>query len=150
MIAFDQNQVDLWMVNDSAEKRRHRVESLTDSVSKLDLKAPRQSRREYEKALRALYEKSFANAVESLTKSIAIYPNFVAAHNALGSAYLDLGQNEQAQKEFAQAVALDDHLPYSFLNLGRARLALKDYPGAQQSMQEASALAPLDLHLLTL
>jgi VWFA-related protein len=149
MIAFDQNQVDLWMVNDSAEKRRHRVESLTDSVSKLDLKAPRQARREYEKALRALYEKSFANAVESLTKSIAIYPNFVAAHNALGSAYLDLGHNEQAQKEFAQAVALDDHLPYSFLNLGRARLALKDYPGAQQSMQEASALAPLDLHLLT-
>ena len=44
---------------------------------------------------------------------------------------------------------MDDHLPYSFLNLGRARLTLKDYPGAQQSMQEASALAPLDLHLLT-
>jgi Ca-activated chloride channel family protein len=149
VIAFDQDHVDLWMANDSAEKGRHRVESLTDSVSKLDLKAPRQARREYEKALRALYEKSFANAVESLTKSIAIYPNFVAAHNALGSAYLDLGQNEQAQKEFAQAVALDDHLPYSFLNLGRAQLVLKDYPGAQQSMQAASALAPLDLHLLT-
>jgi Ca-activated chloride channel family protein len=149
VIAFDQDQVDLWMVNDSAEKRRHRVETLTDSVSKLDLKAPRQARREYEKALRALYEKSFAHAVESLSKSIAICPNFVAAHNALGSAYLELGQNEQAQKEFAQAVALDDHLPYSFLNLGRAQLALRDYPGAQQSMQEASALAPLDLHLLT-
>ena len=149
VIAFDQDHVDLWMANDSAEKGRHRVESLTDSVSKLDLKAPRQARREYEKALRALYEKSFANAVESLTKSIAIYPNFVAAHNALGSAYLDLSQNERAKKEFAQAVALDDHLPYSFLNLGRAQLALKDYPGAQQSMQEASALAPLDLHLLT-
>jgi Ca-activated chloride channel family protein len=149
VIAFDQDHVDLWMANESAEKGRHRIESLTDSVSKLDLKAPRQARREYEKALRALYEKSFANAVESLTKSIAIYPNFVAAHNALGSAYLDLSQNEQAQKEFAQAVALDDHLPYSFLNLGRAQLALKDYPGAQQSMQEASALAPLDLHLLT-
>jgi Ca-activated chloride channel homolog len=139
----------MWMANDSAEKGRHRVESLTDSVSKLDLRAPGQARREYEKALRALYEKSFANAVQRLTKSLAIYPNFVAAHNALGSAYLDLGQNEQAQKEFAQAVALDDHLPYSFLNLGRAQLALKDYPGAQKSMQVASALAPLDLHLLT-
>ena len=74
------------------------VESLTDSVSKLDLKAPGQARREYEKALRALYEKSFANAVESLTKSIVIYPNFVAAHNALGSAYLDLGQNDRHKK----------------------------------------------------
>jgi len=44
-------------------------------------------------------------AVEHLVKSTAIYPKFVAAHNALGSAYLSLGQNELARGEFSQAIS---------------------------------------------
>lgn len=63
-------------------------------------------------------------------------------------AYLRLGQNEQAGKEFAQSVELDNHLPQSYVNLGRAQLALKNFPGAEESMQKASSLAPLDLHML--
>lgn len=82
-----------------------------------------------------------------LTKSTAIYPSFVAARNALGSAYLSLGQNEQARNEFVQAIALDDHLPNSYLNLGCAELALKQYPRAEESLRKASSIAPLDVQL---
>jgi Ca-activated chloride channel family protein len=73
----------------------------------------------------------------------------VSAHNALGSAYLGLGQTDQARAEFAQAVSLDDHLPNSYLNLGCAELALKHYPAAQEAIQKASSIAPLDLQVLT-
>jgi VWFA-related protein len=77
-----------------------------------------------------------------------LYPSYVAAHNALGSAYLDLGRNDDARAEFRQAVALDDHLPNSHLNLGVAQLALNDYPAAEESLRKASSIAPLDLALL--
>jgi VWFA-related protein len=86
-------------------------------------------------------------AVEHLSKAISIYPKFVAAHNALGSAYLRLGQIEMARGEFAQAVTLDDHLPNSYLNLGCAELALKQYPEAEESLRKASSIAPLDVEL---
>ena len=71
----------------------------------------------------------------------------MAAHNALGSAYLDLQQNEQARAEFDKAVTLDDHLPNSYLNLGCAQLALKQYPEAEESLKKASSIAPLDVQL---
>jgi VWFA-related protein len=60
-----------------------------------------------------------------------------------------MGQNDQARAEFAQAVALDDHLPASYLNLGCSELALSHFPAAQEAIQKASTIAPLDLELLT-
>jgi transposase len=38
-------------------------------------------------------------------------------------------------------------LPNSYLNLGIAQLALKDYPAAEESLRKASSIAPLDLQL---
>jgi VWFA-related protein len=147
MNPFDQDRLFLWMIDD-AEGQRKKVESFSDSVSKLDLKAPKAALREYAKGVGFVAQKSFDRALDSLAKSVAIYPSFVAARNTLGSVYLDVGKNEQAEEEFAQAVSLDNHLPYSYLNLSRAQLALKKFSAAQESIQKASALAPLDLHLL--
>ena len=135
----------LWQIN----MNRSPLEAPNGSVSKLDLKAPGKARRQYDKGYEFLMRKDLQSAVEHLTIATLIYPSFVAAHNALGSAYLGLGQNDEARGEFAQAVSLDDHLPNSYLNLGCAELALKHFPAAQESIQKASALAPLDLQLLT-
>ncbi len=132
----------------SEDRWQKNLESLTAGASKLDRKAPDRARKEYEKGVRLLVQKNLSGAVDELKKATAIYPNYVSAHNALGSAYLNLGQNEQAQTEFSTTVALDDHLPYSFLNLGWAQLALKDFSSAQASIEKASKIAPLDLHLL--
>ncbi len=88
-------------------------------------------------------------AITHLVNSIAIYPNFVAAHNALGTAYLEQGHKEQALEEFNKAVTLDDHLPNSYLNLGCAQLALGQFPEAEDTLKKASSIAPLDLQLLT-
>jgi Ca-activated chloride channel family protein len=123
------------------------LQSPSGSVSKLDLKASGKARREYQQGYRLLMRKDLQGAVGHLTKSTAIYPSFVAAHNALGSAYLSLGQNEQARNEFALAIALDDHLPNSYLNLGCAELSLKQYPAAEESLRKASSIAPLDVQL---
>jgi Ca-activated chloride channel family protein len=136
----------LWAIN---QEHRSSLESHNGSLSKLDLKAPWKARREYEKGYQLLMRKDFQSAVEHLTTATSVYSNFVAAHNALGSAYLGLAQNDQARAEFAQAVSLDDHLPGSYLNLGCAELALKHYAAAKESIQKASDIAPLDLTVLT-
>jgi len=125
------------------------LESPTGSLSKLDLKAPGKAKRDYDKGYQLLIKKDLQGAVDRLSSATSIYPNYVSAHNALGTAYLGLGQNDQARTEFNQAVSLDDHLPNSYLNLGCAELALKHYPAAQQAIQKASDIAPLDLTLLT-
>ncbi len=94
-------------------------------------------------------KKDAAGAIAHLTKSIEIYPNFVAAHNALGTAYLNQGDSQQALEQFHRAIALDDHLPNSYLNLGCAQIARKEFADAEGSLKKAAAIAPLDLPLLT-
>jgi len=125
------------------------LESGYGSLSKLDLKAPGKAKREYEKGYQLLMRKDDQGAIEHLLAATSIYSSFVAAHNALGSAYLGLSENDQARAEFARAVELDDHLPISYLNLGCAELALSHFAGAQEAIQKASSIAPLDLQLLT-
>ncbi len=142
-IDMDQN---LWLLNGPD---RSPLESRSGSMSKLDLKAPGKARREYEKGYQSLMRKDHQGAVGHLTAAASIYPSFVAAHNALGLAYLGLRQDEQARAEFAQAISLDDHLPTSYLNLGCAELALRHFSAAQDAIQKASTIAPLDLELLT-
>lgn len=129
-------------------KNRPLGEASSTTVSRLDLRAPRGARHEYEKGYQLLLHKDYPAAIVHLLKSTGIYPQFVAAHSALGSAYLGLGQNDNARQEFSEAAKLDDLLPNSHLNLGVAQLALKDYAGATESFKKASSIAPLDLSLL--
>jgi Ca-activated chloride channel family protein len=124
-------------------------ESRSDSVSKLDLKAPVKAKKEYKKGIGALSKKDFSGAVEHLSNATVVYPSYVAAHNALGIAYMDLGQSQPARDEFQAAVSLDNHLPDSFANLCSAELAIGDYSAAQQAIERASSLAPLNLEFLT-
>jgi Ca-activated chloride channel homolog len=150
-IVVDQIQLtelntNIFLVN-SRNPHLTNVQTPDDSVSRLDLKAPSKAQHEYQQGYLSLMRNHPQDAVDHLTKSLAIYPQFVAAHNALGSAYLNLGQNDLAQGEFTKAVALDDHMPNSYLNLGCADLALKQFPAAEESFRKASSLAPLDVQL---
>ena len=123
------------------------LEGPTSSVSRLDLKSPGKAQREYGRGYQLLIKNDLQGAVLHLTKSIASYPKFVAAHEALGVAYLKLGQSEKAKEAFAQGLALDNHLPDSYLNLGCAELALKENAEAEKSIRAAATIAPLDLQL---
>ena len=146
--AIQQTRMDYnFLLVDGRSPNGTNVQNPSNSVSALDLKAPGKAKHEYEQGYQLLMQNKLKAAVEHLTKAITIYPKFVAAHNALGTAYLNLGQNEQALAEFTQSVALDDHLPNSYLNLGCTQLALNRYPAAEDSLRKASSIAPLDLQL---
>src|SRR5215469_2167356 len=123
------------------------LQTPSGSVSNLDLRAPGKAQREYQKGYLLLMRNDPKGAIEHLARATTIYPKYVAAHNALGSAYLNLHQNEEAKDQFSEAVSLDDHMPNSYLNLGCAQLALKQYGAAEETLRKASALAPLDTQL---
>jgi Ca-activated chloride channel family protein len=124
-------------------------ESRSDAVSKLDLKAPGKAKKEYAKGVRALSKREFTEAVQHLSNAMTVYPSYVAAHDALGIAFMDLGRDQQARDEFQAAVSLDNHLPDSFANLCSAEIAIGDYSSAQRAIERASSLAPLNLEFLT-
>jgi len=86
-------------------------------VSQLDLKAPKGAKKEFEKGYQFYNRKDYQAAIEHLAKALATYPDYVAAHNALGSSYLGLDRNDEAREQFAKAAVLDPHLPLAFLNL---------------------------------
>lgn len=132
---------------DGHDPNKTPLQNPSGSVSKFDLKAPGKARKEYQKGYQLLMGKDLPGAMEHLKAALRIYPNFVAAHNALGTAYLDSNENDKAREEFSRAVALDDHLPNSYLNLGIAELGLKQYASAEESMRKASSIAPVDLEL---
>jgi VWFA-related protein len=146
---FDTSRLYNTMLTRQAENDLYPAESPSTSVSKLDLKAPGKARKAYAKGYQLLNRKEYQSAIESLTEALTIYPEFVAAHNALGSSYLGLGQSDKAHDEFAKAVSLDDHLPTSHLNLGLSEFALNNFSAAEADLQKASAIAPLDLHFLS-
>lgn len=124
------------------------LQTPSGSVSLLDLKAPGKAKREYDKGYQLLLRKDLQGAMQHLETAVAIYPKYVGAHNALGTAYLDNSQNERARDEFQKAIALDDHLANSYLNLGCANLALQKFSGAEDAFRKASELAPMDLEIL--
>ncbi|MGC1907228.1 MAG: VWA domain-containing protein [Candidatus Acidiferrum sp.] len=139
----------LFLINSQSPGTSSQLQAPSGSISKLDLKAPAKARHEYEKGFQLLMKKDPQGAIAHLTKSIEIYPSFVAAHNALGTAYLNQGNKELALEQFNRAVTLDDHLPNSLLNLGCAQLAMERFADAEGSLKKASAIAPMDLPLLT-
>ena len=145
-ITSAQLDLNLFTIN-SRDENGSPVQSPSASISQLDLKAPGKARREYDKGFQLLMRKDWQGAVAHLGNATEIYPSFVAAHNALGSTYLGMSQNEQAREEFDKAITLDDHLPNSYLNLACAQLALEQYPAAEESLRKASSIAPLDLQL---
>lgn len=132
---------------DSFDPHTTEIQSLDGSVSWLDLKAPERPRREYQRGRMLLMGRHPQDAIEFLNRAVTWDPQYFAAHNALGTAYMDLGDYRRAKSEFATAASLDPHLPNSFLNLGCAELALKQYSAAEGSLRTASRLAPLDPQL---
>jgi Ca-activated chloride channel family protein len=119
-------------------------------VSQLDLRAPKPAKKEFEKGFELFNQKQYQPAVEHLVHAVTIYPDYVAAHNTLGSSYMGLSRNEDAREQFAKAATLDPHLPSAYLNLAYAETALHHYSDAQVAAQKAAAIAPLDVQVLTI
>ena len=133
--------------SDAGQQKQRKQLVDNGMVSALDLDAPNKAIEEFNRASNLLKAQNSKEAIIHLNKALAVYPNFVSAHNSLGLAYLDQ-DDPRAKDEFETAARLDDKFPGSFLNLGMLALGAKDFITAQTSLARAAALTPKDAHAL--
>lgn len=98
--------------------------------------------RNYNNAVRAIGAEDYGAAIESLQKAIALSPEKPMSYQALGVAYLNMGQAQAGIDAYEKAVELDSTEASSFVNLGRAYMNLKNYEEARQCFTRAHQLAP--------
>ncbi|MBV8205263.1 MAG: VWA domain-containing protein, partial [Acidobacteria bacterium] len=65
------------------------------------------------------------------------------------TAYLELGDENRARKEFEAAAQLDSKFPPSFLNLAKLDIGQKRYSSAEQQLDKVVSLRPHDASALT-
>ncbi|MGA8286416.1 MAG: VWA domain-containing protein [Candidatus Sulfotelmatobacter sp.] len=118
-------------------------------VSALDLDAPNGAIVEFNRARTLLTAQNSKEAMKHLQKAIAEYPKFVSAHVGLGLAYADQEDPVRARGEFEAAAKLDDKFPGSFLHLCRLALSQNDFPAAESALEQAAALQPKDVSILS-
>jgi len=92
----------------------------------------------------AIYEQGdYEAAIEIFDEVLAKTSNAIT-YNARGSAYLALGNYEQALDDYTKATELDSTFPHSFYNRGRLLGILQRYDEALEDLQQAIQLAPLE------
>ena len=110
------------------------------SVGELDAKIPSKAQKEFSRASEAMSAGKNEEAVAFLRSAIAIYPEYLKAHNDLGTCLLALGKLEEAEKELRIAVGLDAKAFNPQLNLGIVLVNQQKYAEAAEILDKALAL----------
>lgn len=109
-------------------------------VSASDLAAPIRARKELEKAVEMIRKQELQQALQKLSKAIAIYPQYAVAYNDLAVIYSRLGDSERENEALQKAISMDPNLELAYLNLGRLHLQDGQYPAAEVALNKAIAL----------
>lgn len=114
----------------------------TVSVCSLSHPAPAAARKELVRASKAVQRGVTLEAIRHLRKALAIFPDYMEAHNDLGVHLLRQGGYEQAADEFREAARLDPQAALPNTNLALASVLLKRCADAQTFSQRAIAVDP--------
>jgi tetratricopeptide (TPR) repeat protein len=111
-----------------------------NSVS--ELRVPLKAAKELERSQRAYESGDVRTSAEHLEKALQIYPDFLSAHNLLGTRYICLGQYENALAEYHKAERIDPNVAQTHQNLSVALLFLNRNMEAETAARRALDLDP--------
>jgi superkiller protein 3 len=89
-------------------------------------------------------------AEDALQQALAVYPNYVRAHNNLGVLYLKAGLKPKAFVEFSKAVEFDPKFAPGYLNLAKISFSDGNYAEAEPELKKALAANPSFLNAMVL
>jgi tetratricopeptide (TPR) repeat protein len=115
-----------------------------------NINVPPAANKEFEAAGADMAQRDWKAAVTHLNRAIAIYPNFVAAYNNLGTAYLRMGDLARERQALEKAIRLDDRFAPSLLNLGLLSIVEKKYSDAEDFLGRAATIEPANPQVLML
>jgi tetratricopeptide (TPR) repeat protein len=120
----------------------------------INANVPAAAQKEFDKGVAALAEggkDKTVLAVRCFEKAVSIYPQFVEARLKLGTAHMDLGEWEKAEKELLATIEVDGRAFNAFFALGEVYLRQNKIADAEKvlvqglAIQDASYLGHLNL-----
>lgn len=118
---------------------RHDVKprSGVTSVAELGAKVPVTARREYERGVRFARGGNSKEAIACFERSLAIFPNYVKAHNDIGVQFFRSGWLDVASTHFEAAIGLDTGAFNPRFNLGLLLVDCGEYERAADHLRRA-------------
>src|SRR5262249_23923367 len=110
------------------------------SAAEAEQKAPDAAKNEYDRATALANRGEAQMAIEGYKKAIAIFPNYLKAHNDLGVQYLKLKQFDEAAQEFEAAIEINSKAFNPLLNSGIALVEMKRYAEALDHLTRALSI----------
>jgi len=86
--------------------------------------------------------KHYIEAIDALTRTLAICPIYYKAHLILGTAYLKIRKFENAKKHIEKSLIVNKNNLLAYLNLGAVNSILKDYRNGILMFEKAIELSP--------
>ncbi len=86
--------------------------------------------------------KKFIEAIDALTRTLAICPIYYKANLILGTAYLKIRKFENARKHIEKSLVVNKNNVRAYLNLGAVNSILKDYKNGITMFEKVIELSP--------
>lgn len=110
------------------------------SAAELDSEVPSKARKEFERASDASRNGKTEEAITHLRNAIAIYPQYLKAHNDLGAQLLELNRLDEAEQELRLALEIDPAAFNPTLNLGIVLLKKHEIQSAIAALEKATSM----------
>jgi tetratricopeptide (TPR) repeat protein len=118
------------------------------TVAVQDMNIPKAAARQFNKASDSIAHQAWNKAIEQLNRALALYPNYVQAYNNLGVVYARLDDRPSERTTLQKALTINDHFASAWVNLARMAIVDRDFAAAQQLLEKATALSPMDSETL--
>jgi len=102
--------------------------SSAKSISTIDLQAPPDARKEFEKGREEYFKKKYDDADKHLAKAISQYPKYASALDLRGRTQRARKMDSEAEKSFRDAIAADDKFVAPYLHLAALLAAHGNWP----------------------
>ena len=112
------------------------------STGELDTAIPAQAKKEFDRASEASKAGKTDDAIAHFRKAIALYPQYVMAHNDLGVELLGQGKLDDAAEELRRTIQLDSKAFNPRLNLGIVLVEKREFSAAVVELKTALELQP--------
>src|SRR5947209_13155514 len=110
------------------------------SAGELDRNVHAAAVKEFDRASKAAKDGKAGEAVEHFRRAISIYPDYLMAHNDLGTQLMGLGKLDEAEEEFRRAIKIGPKVFNPQLNLGIILVQSHKFSEAATTLETALSL----------
>jgi tetratricopeptide (TPR) repeat protein len=132
--------VTIYLKEKVGEKRAQGAKSI--SVAMLNQKIPKAALKEFENASRLSTEGNATESIAALRRAIAIYPDYLMAHNDLGAQLMEQGKLDEAASELKAAIKIDPKAANPQINLGVVLERQNNFTESIATLDKALSLDP--------